>query len=233
MNRLTIVWIILGAGLALLLWNHESGRTLGIDNDDFGRMVYLLPFAALLGAGILASRRNLGENLRNLMIWIIIALALATAYLYRHDFSGVGARLLAGLVPGRAMVVTDSDGDQEVVLYKSMDGHFQAGVRVNGQDIAMMVDTGASMVALSHEDAKRIGIIPENLIYSMRVSTANGTTRAAPVRLSSIAIGPIVRRNVEAAVAEEGKLDQSLLGMSFLQTLSSLQMQTDELRLRN
>ena len=164
MNRLAFVWIILGIGLALLLWNHEGGRTLGIDNDDFGRMIYLMPLAALLGAGILASRRNLGENMRNLMIWIVIGLALATAYLYRNDFGSIGSRLLAGLVPGRAMVVTDSDGDQEVVLFKSMNGHFQAGVRVNGQDIEMMVDTGASMVALTHDDAERVGIIPENLI---------------------------------------------------------------------
>ncbi len=233
MRGLVFLWIILGAGLVMLLWNHEDGRTFGLDNDDFGRIVYLMPIAALLAAGILASRRNLGQNLRNLMIWLVIGLALATAYLYRNDFGGVGQRLLAGLVPGHAVVVTGSDGEQEVVLHKAMNGHFQANVHINGQDIGMMVDTGASIVALSHDDAERIGIIPENLTYSMRISTANGIALAAPVRLSSVAIGPIVRRNVEAAVTEEGKLDQSLLGMSFLQTLSSLQMQTDELRLRN
>ncbi|MDI7864896.1 TIGR02281 family clan AA aspartic protease [Rhizobiaceae bacterium n13] len=233
MNRLTIVWIILGVGLALLLFNHDDGRTLGLDNDDFGRVVYLMPLAALLGAGVLASRRNLGENLRNLALWVVIILAIATAYLYRNDVGSIGSRLIAGLVPGRAMVVTGGDGDQEVVLYKSMNGHFNVDTRVNGQDIDMLVDTGASMVVLSHRDAERIGIIPENLTYSMRVSTANGTASAAPVRLSSVAIGPIVRRNVTAAVAEQGRLDQSLLGMSFLQTLSSLQMQPDELRLRN
>jgi aspartyl protease family protein len=51
--------------------------------------------------------------------------------------------------------------------------------------------------------------------------------------LGSVAIGPIIRHNVEAMVAENGKLDQSLLGMSFLETLGSMQMQTDELRLRD
>jgi aspartyl protease family protein len=65
------------------------------------------------------------------------------------------------------------------------------------------------------------------------VMTANGRAMAAPVRLEEISIGPISRRNVRAMVAEDGRLAESLLGMSFLSTLSSLQMQTDELRLRD
>ncbi|MNL89545.1 hypothetical protein D3C87_2199310 [compost metagenome] len=63
--------------------------------------------------------------------------------------------------------------------------------------------------------------------------TANGRARAARVTLAEVAIGPIVRHNVPASVAEDGKLDQSLLGMSFLSTLGSLQIQTDELRMRD
>jgi aspartyl protease family protein len=89
------------------------------------------------------------------------------------------------------------------------------------------------MVALSQEDAARVGIIPKNLTYSMTVMTANGRARAAPIELGNVSIGPISRRNVAATVAEAGKLDQSLLGMSFLETLGSMQMQTDELRLRD
>ena len=95
------------------------------------------------------------------------------------------------------------------------------------------MDDRQSAVALSHADAERIGIIPENLNYSMTVMTANGRTRAAPVTLDRVAIGPIVRTDVAATVAEDGKLDQSLLGMSFLETLGSLQIQTDELRMRD
>ena len=67
----------------------------------------------------------------------------------------------------------------------------------------------------------------------MTVMTANGRAQAAPVRLSEVSIGPIVRRDVRAMVAEEGRLDESLLGMTFLSTLSSMQMQSDELRLKD
>ena len=233
MNRLTIALAVLGIGLALLIFNNDSNHVLGMDSNDFGRMVYLLPIVLMLSAGIWASRRNTGETLRNLMIWLVIILALATLYLYRLEALAVGNRLLAGLVPGRAVVVTTSEGGKEIILHKLLNGHFEADVSINGQEISMLVDTGASMVALSHADAERVGIIPENLDYSMTVMTANGRSRAAPVTLTSVAIGPIVRNNVAASVAEDGKLDQSLLGMSFLETLGSLQMQTDELRIRD
>jgi aspartyl protease family protein len=233
MTRLTVFLLIIGIGLAILLFNNGNDRIMGMEADDFGRMVYLLPIALMLSAGVWASRRNIGETMRNLMIWLVIILALVTVYLYRQEALGVGNRLLAGLVPGRAVVVTTSGGGQEIILHKLLNGHFEADVSVNGQTIEMLVDTGSSMVALSQEDAKRIGIDLSHLTYSMTVMTANGRGRAAPVTLDQVAIGPIVRNNVAASVAEDGRLDQSLLGMSFLETLGSLQMQTDELRIRD
>jgi aspartyl protease family protein len=233
MNRMTIGLGGLGIGLIILLLNHDSPKILGVRTDDFGRMMYLLPIALMLAAGIWGRRISVGETVRHMMIWLVLILALATAYLYRQDAAAIGNRLLAGLVPGRAVVVTTSEGGQEVILHKLLNGHFEADVEINGQTISMLVDTGASMVALSREDAERVGIIPDNLTYSMNVMTANGRTQAAPVTLSEVAIGPIVRNNVTASVAEDGKLDQSLLGMSFLETLGSLQMQTDELRMRD
>ncbi|MDE1996682.1 MAG: TIGR02281 family clan AA aspartic protease [Rhizobiaceae bacterium] len=233
MNRLNIVLAVMGIGLVLLVFNNSGGTTFGMDNNDFVNIVYLLPLALVMGAGIWASRHTASQSLRNLLIWFVIIMALATGYIYRRDATEMGDRVLAGLVPGRAVVVTTSEGGQEVILHKLMNGHFEAEVMINGQPIDMLVDTGASTVALSQADAERVGIIPENLTYSMTVATANGRARAAPVELGSVAIGPILRHDVQATVAEAGRLDQSLLGMSFLETLGSMQMQTDELRLRD
>ncbi|MBB3607637.1 TIGR02281 family clan AA aspartic protease [Rhizobium sp. BK602] len=233
MNRLNIALAIIGIGLALLLFNNSNGTTLGMPNDDFARVVYLLPLALMMAAGIWASRQTVSQSLRNLLIWLVIILALSTVYIYRRDAEAVGNRLFAGLVPGHAVVVTTSEGGQEVILHKLSNGHFEAEVMINGQPIDMLVDTGASTIALSREDAERVGIIPENLTYSLTMITANGRARAAPVELGTVAIGPIKRRDIDATVAEDGKLDQSLLGMSFLETLGSMQMQTDELRLRD
>ncbi|MBY5539446.1 TIGR02281 family clan AA aspartic protease [Rhizobium leguminosarum] len=233
MIRLTVFLVVIGIGLAVLIVNNDNSRILGLQSDEFGRVVYLLPIALMLSAGIWASRRSVGETMRQMMIWLVIILALVTVYLYRQEALGVSNRLLAGLVPGRAVVVTTSEGGQEIILHKLLNGHFKADVAVNGQTVEMLVDTGASMVALSREDAERIGIDLSRLTYSMTIMTANGRGRAAPVTLDQVAIGPIIRNNVAASVAEDGRLDQSLLGMSFLETLGSLQMQTDELRMRD
>lgn len=231
--RLGFVFGILGFGLAVLIYNSESGRSFGMDNDDFGRMIMLLPLVALFSAGIFASRRHMSESLRYLSWWVLIGLALVTGYLYRGDLQGVGDRLTAGLMPGRAVISQTSDGSAEVILHKSRGAHFNANVAVNGLDINMLVDTGASSIALSYEDAMRIGIDPSTLRFSQTILTANGEARGAPVRLSQVAIGPIIRTDVRAIVSEEGRLGQSLLGMTFLGTLSSLTIQTDELRLRD
>jgi aspartyl protease family protein len=234
MNGLTLVLILLVGGLGLLVFNHDTGQTFGMANDDFAHLIYLLPIAALLSAGILAGRRGpAGEVLRNIIIWLVIVTVLVAGYLYRGDFSRFASRMMAGLMPGSAVVMTTSEGGQEVILHRRLGGHFQARVEVDGTTVQMLVDTGASAVVLSHEDAIRLGLKPETLTYSVRVMTANGEAYAAPVRLSSMAIGPIEREDIRALVAEEGRLSESLLGMTFLSTLGSLQIQTDELKLRD
>lgn len=233
MTRLTILLGILAIGLVFLILNHDSGRTFGIMNDDFGRLVTLGAIAAMFATGIVQSRRHIGQSLRQFGIWVLIILVLVSGYLYRNDLQSFGNRLVAGLIPGRAAVFTDNEGIQEVVLHKVLNGHFETPVTINGATVQMLVDTGASRVALSYEDAETLGLNPASLAFTQRVSTANGEARAAPVTLAEVAIGPIVRNNIQAMVTEEGKLDQSLLGMSFLSTLDLLQMQTDELRLRD
>lgn len=231
--RFAIGLAILALGLAILVINHDSGQSFGIANDDFGRMVVALPILLMISAGIVLARGQLGRNLRHIAIWLLIALALVTGYLYRGDFRSVGERLLAGLMPGRAVTVTTQDGTTEVVLHKTLGGHFETSVGIGPVTVPVLIDTGASSVALRYEDAMRIGIDPGDLSFTRTVLTANGRASAAPIRIPEIRLGAIVRTDVEGVVLEEGLLDQSLLGMSFLSTLSSMQMQTDELRLRD
>lgn len=231
--RLYILLAILAGGLALLILNHDGGRTLGLANDDFGRLVSLSAIGAMLAAGILAGRRQWGESLRQAAIWLVIIMALATGYLYRFDLQEVGNRLTAGLIPGRAVVTTNAEGEQILVIHKGVSGDFEADVSIDGIPMRMLVDTGASSVVLSYEDAMRLGINPDNLVFSIDVSTANGRALAAPVTLRQIAIGPILRGTIRGMVTEQGRLDQSLLGMSFLETLGSIEITRDELRLKD
>ncbi|TPP11371.1 TIGR02281 family clan AA aspartic protease [Rhizobium glycinendophyticum] len=231
--RFVLGLAILGIGLVLLVINHDQGRTFGVDNEAVGRIVVALPILLMISSSILLGRRSLGQGLRQMLIWVLIALALVTGYLYRDDMRTIGERVLAGLLPGRAVSVRTDDGTTEVVIHKSLGGHFETSVDIGPVSVPVLIDTGASSVVLKFEDAVRIGIDPNTLQFTRTVLTANGQAQAAPIRLPELRLGDIRRTDVPAVVLEQGRLDQSLLGMSFLSTLGSLQMQTDELRLRD
>jgi aspartyl protease family protein len=93
------------------------------------------------------------------------------------------------------------------------DGHFYPKVSINGTPVRLMADTGATLVALSAEDAQKIGIDPQSLQFTHRADTANGPRQAAPITLSEITIEGIILRNVPASCCVTGT---SLLGMSAL-----------------
>jgi len=98
--------------------------------------------------------------------------------------------------------------------------------------MTLLVDTGATTVVLKPADAERIGVDTGDLSYTVPVQTANGTTYAAPVRLRSLAIGPLEVNDVNALVAPAGSLKENLLGMSFLRRLRSYEFSKDYLTLR-
>ena len=100
---------------------------------------------------------------------------------------------------------------------------------VGGTPVTFLFDTGASMVVLTADDARRAGFHADRLDYRVPVMTANGMTQVAPVRLSSLSIGGISVDNVRAAVAKPGDLEASLLGMTFLDRLDGYQVQRDRL----
>jgi aspartyl protease family protein len=231
MSRILIAVIIVLAVLLGALALSRGGADVG--GSDTGYLIYYAAFAALVGSGILASRRDLGQAARQLGLWALILLGLVTAYVYRDDAQQVASRVTAGLIPGRASTTVDDKGFNTVVLYKSLGGHFLADTMVDGSPVPMMVDTGATMIALSFEDAERAGLHPQTLDFSSTVMTANGPARSATVTIPQLSVGGITRTNLKAGVAERGKLDRSLLGMNFLGTLSAVSFSGDELRLRD
>lgn len=119
-------------------------------------------------------------------------------------------------------VATRASGNA-VILKMGSDGHYRADFDINGRRIEMLVDTGASVVALSHEDAEKIGVAPFPSDYTIQMSTANGMIKAARKKISEVRIDTITVRDVDAVVMPPGALRGSLLGMSFLQRLSGFE----------
>jgi aspartyl protease family protein len=117
------------------------------------------------------------------------------------------------------------------IIRKAADGHYWAEGQANGASIRFLVDTGATAVALTPGDARRLGLDPASLRYGRRVVTAAGSARAAPVKLASLSVSGARLQDVDALVIEKG-LDTSLLGMTYLGRLASFQATREALVLQ-
>jgi aspartyl protease family protein len=130
---------------------------------------------------------------------------------------GADGAASAGLRPGFGAVA------------KGPDGHFWADAEVNGKPVRFLVDTGATAVALTPEDAERLGIRTADLKPGYNVTTVGGSARAAAVTLASVSVNGARLENVQAMVVADG-LDVSLLGMSYLGRLTRFEATRDTLR---
>ena len=231
---MTFVWVILGVIGAIVLFlvlNDEGGTVFGLQNSKFAEVALLSMWCALIAAAIIPRQGSLKIAARNAVIWLLIILALLAGYVFRHDLQDVASRLTGGLVPGSPVSIQTTDGVDQIELSPSVDGHFVARMDLNGRTTSLLVDTGASMIVLTNPDARRIGIDTDGLSYTAIVSTANGRTTAARTSIQSVKIGNIARRDVNAMVAQPGALEQSLLGMNFLGSLSAFEFRGDRLYL--
>ena len=111
-------------------------------------------------------------------------------------------------------------------------GHFVTKAKMNGRSIEVLVDTGATSVAISNKTARRLGINLNQSDFKHRVSTANGIVKAASATIDKIQIGRVTVRNVRAAVVQGDGLGGTLLGMSFLGQLREFKIKNGELIMR-
>ncbi|WP_430513450.1 retropepsin-like aspartic protease family protein [Pannonibacter phragmitetus] len=116
-------------------------------------------------------------------------------------------------------------------LRAERNGHFIAGTRINGKALKMMVDTGATFVALPASEARRAGIKPQEQDFTARISTANGIIAAAPVKIDTLELGPLYLRNVDAVVIPDASLSTPLLGMSALRRFKRFDISGDTMLL--
>jgi aspartyl protease family protein len=168
--------------------------------------------------------------------WLALTCAAAVGLVYLHEIEGA-TRAMLGLetsrAPKRAAEPAHAAHSYRIVEIKAgAHGHYFASAEINGRPIDVLVDSGASIVALTYDDARRAGLFVRDSDYTQRVSTANGIARVAPVVLDRISIGAITVRNVPAAVTEPGSLATSLLGMSFLARLQRVDMRAGTLVLQ-
>jgi aspartyl protease family protein len=221
------VALLVAVGLALLI-SADAGAWLGLNQTQFGQLIPLVILAIVFAAAAFSRRQSLSKIAGNVAIWAGLFVMVLVGYTYREDLKDLAARVVGELSPTTAIV----DSQNGLATFRrGLDGHFTVASTVNGSAMPLLFDTGASAVVLSYRDAERAGIPVDTLSFTMPVMTANGTGRAALVRLDRIEVGGIARRDVRAFVAEDGALQGSLLGMTFLETLSRYSVSGDKLEL--
>ncbi|WP_417673741.1 retropepsin-like aspartic protease family protein [Pseudodonghicola sp.] len=184
-----------------------------MDTWDIGNLAYLGLLGAVLVFWLFVQNREaLGKKLQHLAGWVLIFIGVIAAV-------GLWDDIRREVLPGRAAAV--SAGRIEVP--RAPDGHYYLTMMVNDAPVNFMVDTGASGVVLSAKDARRAGIDLQNLAYSGRASTANGQVRTAPVKIARISLGPVEDRDIRGWV-NEGEMDKSLLGMSYLERWGKIEI---------
>lgn len=117
-----------------------------------------------------------------------------------------------------------------ISINRSRDGHFYANMLANDERIQFVIDTGASGIVLSTQDARKVGIVLENLRYLGVAGTANGEVRTAQTRLQTLEFSGLIEKDIRVFVSE-GQMDVSLLGMAYLRRFARIEIIDDTLLL--
>lgn len=224
-----LIWIALVCAGAAGLWElsrlFPDAITNSMDQAYFIRMLAVL---ALVASGVVFGRRfSFRESVRNIAIWMGIAAVLVLGYTYYPQIEDAASNARSELIPGYPVNVNAN----EMVFSKDRDGDFLIIGSANATPVKFLVDTGASDIVLSPQDAQRAGIDTSRLAFDRTYETANGEGRGAAATLDTLQIGDMKLFNVPVSV-NRAKMRTSLLGMAFLSRMKSFEFRDRKLILR-
>ena len=177
--------------------------------------------------------------------FLAFAAMLAGTYLSNPDNSKAALRATDGLLSGaeaptsglQRAAATPVEAPRPSLGYGREElkpdaaGQYQTTVEFEGTTIPMLVDTGATLISLTYDDAAKIGHAPAPADFTLPVQTANGMAKAASLTLREVRLGTLMVTNVSALVPRDIK-GESLLGMSFLKKLGGFEVASGNLVLR-
>lgn len=191
-----------------------------MNGDDTASFIYYGIWIIAVGSYVLYNYRGrMSQGLQHAAIWVLIFLGVVVAYGFKDI-------LKEQLFPRQGSAVAEN----VLSLPRAADGHFYADIQVNGVWVEFVVDTGASEIVLTKPDADRVGIDIDRLRFTGRAFTANGEVRTARTLLNTMQLGDFNDTKIRATV-NEGDMDVSLLGMSYLQRFSRFEIVDDKLLL--
>jgi len=182
-----------------------------------------LAIAGVVVAVTIARRIPVLRTLVSVAGWVVLAGLLVTVLGQREAFDPYLGRIAAALrLDGQEVV------GGETRIHQSPDGHFWVRVTVGGVKQRMLVDSGATVTALSARTAAAMGLEPSTGIVPVLLTTANGTVRAQTVTVPELRLGSIVARDLSAVVSPAFG-DVNVVGMNFLSRLKSWRVEDNTL----
>jgi aspartyl protease family protein len=183
-----------------------------MNTDDYGRLAYLVILAVAVSGWFLAENRgNLGKSARQAVAWGLIFIGVIAGY-------GLWSDIRSDVMPRQSVI-----GQGIIEVPRGFDGHYHLTLDLNSVPVNFIVDTGASDVVLTREDALRVGLNLDDLIFSGIANTANGTVTTADARIARVQLGDITDQNISVSV-NGGEMDGSLLGMTYLQRFQKIEI---------
>lgn len=204
----------------------------GLNGDESVRLIYLVLLLVFLVGALGFGRGRRGGRLRDLAVWVLIAVGLLVVYAYRAPLLRFAAPVLQELDPSRVVEVTGPDGARELVIARGADGHFHVDAKANGAEVRFLVDTGASATVLTKSDAERSGIQTAALQFDRPVQTANGIAFYARATLDSLDVGPYRLSSIAVGVMPDSALGTSLLGMNTIDRFAGWSVEGNRMVLR-
>lgn len=183
-----------------------------MSGDDYGRLAYLILLGLAVGGYFLAhARSSLGKTAQQAAIWAVIFVGVIAGV-------GLWSDIRDDIMPRQSVI-----GTGMIEVPRGPDGHYHLVLDVNGTSVQFVVDTGASGIVLTQDDATRVGIDLAALAYAGTANTANGIVRTARAKVNELQLGDIVDRDVSVYV-NQGQMDGSLLGMDYLQRFDRIEI---------
>jgi aspartyl protease family protein len=184
---------------------------MNFEQHETQNIVYSVVLLVFLLMG-LVGRKNLKIQtmLKYSVLWFLIIMVIISLYSYRDHFKDFTSRLSSELNPTKAV-----KKNNQIVIREADDHHYYLTTTINNKKIIFMIDTGASDIVMSIDDAKKIGIDIAKINFNKRYQTANGIVLGGSTKIDKMIIADFEFNDVNISI-NQARMGKSLMGVSFL-----------------
>ena len=189
--------------------------------SENANLIYALVLLVLVASGLFARRIPMGQMAKYAVAWVGLFAAGFVLFSFRGEAARVWHHVRAEFSPDTPQLV-----DGTVRIKRGEDGHFHVSAEINGHNVRLLIDSGATVTSLSEVSAKAASVPIDESGFPVIIETANGMTQAKRASIERLKIGPLERADFPVLVSDSFG-DTNMLGMNFLDTLKGWRVEGD------